>query len=105
MPVDTRMGKHRSEWLDKAGVRGTQKIRFYDCFEADTAGVVHPRDVIGTLRQHSERLAALAGVQPRDRRCVALVQAIIEGRQRLALSPRALNTSTIRQSILRNWSG
>ena len=59
VPVDTRMGKHRSEWLDKAGVRGTQKIRFYDYFEADTAGVAHPRDVIGTLRQHSERLSTL----------------------------------------------
>ena len=73
------MGKHRSEWLDKVGVRGTENIGFYDCFEADTAGVVHPRDVISTLKQHGDALADLVGsAELNDQAVVSLVHAVAE---------------------------
>lgn len=73
------MAKQRPAWIDKSDVRGTENIGFYDCFEADTAGVVHPRDVIAMLRQHADVLADLVGgAELDDQAVVSLVHAVVE---------------------------
>jgi hypothetical protein len=73
------MAKQRPAWIDKSDVRGTENIGFYDCFEADTAGVVHPRDVIAMLTPHGDALADLVGgAELNDQAVVSLVRAVAE---------------------------
>lgn len=73
------MAKQRPTWIHKADVRGTENIGFYGCFDEDTPGVLHPRDVIAALMQHGEAPGDLVGGAGfDDETVVALVHAVAE---------------------------